>query len=102
MKSDAIKDYVDVHPDMTERDITAYAVELQRQYKLDLRTLRRLVRLNATFLKGGFVYDTDYDVQLNAAVDMLKNEDFQMLMKSTRTLKELEASRQPADDGTKS
>ena len=36
------------------------------------------------------MYDLDYDVQLNAAIDILENENFEKLVRSTRTLKELQ------------
>jgi carboxyl-terminal processing protease len=82
--------YVEKHSGMTEKDIAAYAQTLQKTYPLDLRTLRRIVRLEVNRNVGTSLYDLDYDVQLNAALDILKKEDFNKLMKSTKTLKELQ------------
>ena len=36
------------------------------------------------------LYDLDYDIQLNEAISILKNEKFSDLIKNTKTLKELQ------------
>jgi carboxyl-terminal processing protease len=90
VKSNDIAAYTDKHPSMTEKDIAAFAVELQRKYALDVSLLRRLIRLEVTRTTGTPLYDLDYDIQLNAALDVLKTSDFQQLVKSTKTLKELQ------------
>ena len=36
------------------------------------------------------LYDSDYDIQLNAAIEILKSSDFKNLVKSAKTLKELQ------------
>lgn len=89
IQADVINTYVDAHPNMTEADIAKYAESLAKMYPIDLKLLRRLIRLRANRLNGTSVYDLDYDVQLNAALDILKKEDFATLMRSTKTLKEM-------------
>ena len=90
IKADVITAYVDAHPDMSEKDIASYAAVLQKTYKLDLRTLRKVIRLETERLKTAPLYDLDYDIQMNAALSILRKEDFVSLMKSTKTLKELQ------------
>ena len=85
-----IEKYVENHPKMTESDIAKYAVELQKTYKLDLRLLRRLVRLEISKITKPIVYDLDYDVQLTEAIKIINEENFISLVKSTKTLKELQ------------
>ena len=34
------------------------------------------------------LYDLDYDIQLNAAIDVIKKGDFDKLMEETKTLKD--------------
>lgn len=97
IKDDAINSYVDAHPNMTEKDIAAFAQTLRKTYPLDERLLRRLVRLRATRTKTAAVYDLDYDIQLNAALDILRNEDFAALMKTTKTLKEMRELRESTE-----
>jgi carboxyl-terminal processing protease len=96
IKADTVTTYVAAHQNMSEKDIVAYAQELQKTYKLDLRTLRRIIRLEVYRPKGGIQYDLDYDVQLNAALAIVKKEDFQALMKMTKTLKDLQKDAQKA------
>lgn len=87
---EVIVKYVDAHPNMTEDDIAKYAATLQKQYNLDLKLLRRLVRLEVNKTKKPLVYDLDYDVQLNEAIKIIKEENFSSLVRSTLTLKELQ------------
>ena len=91
VESQVIEKYVETHPDMTEDDIASYALVLQKEYNLDLRLLRRLIRVETRRTKKAMVYDLDYDVQLNEAIKVIKEEDFSKLVRSTKTLKELQA-----------
>ena len=76
---------------MSEADIAAFAIELNKTYNLDLRLLRRLIRIRVWKTEPTHLYDLDYDIQLNAALDVLKNhDDFNNLVRSTKTLKELQ------------
>lgn len=91
IKDEVISKYVDEHPDMSETAISAYAKTLHQKYThLDERTLRRLVRNQVNRLKPAMLYDLDYDIQLNAAIEILQKENFQNLVRNTKTLKELQ------------
>jgi carboxyl-terminal processing protease len=98
-----IRAYTESHPDMTEAQISAYAGELKKKYNLDLRLLRRLVRLEATRTKPSALYDLDWDIQLAEALKILRTENFQSLMSATKTLKQLqeEAEKTVAKNGAK-
>lgn len=85
-----IEKYVESHPNMTDEDIAKYAVVLQKEYNLDLRLLRRLIRLETRKTKKSLVYDLDYDVQLNEAIKIINTENFDSLVRSTKTLKQLQ------------
>jgi len=100
MEDDAITKYVEAHPDMTEKDIAAAAEELNKIYPIDLRTLRRFIRVevNHKKLNVSEVYDLDYDIQLTKALEIIKTEDFSKLLKSTKTLKELELERNEKEE----
>ena len=89
LDSGKIEDYVEKHPNMTEDDIYAYAEVLRRSYKLDARTLRKLIRNQCDHAKPARLYDLDYDLQLKEALSILKSENFKSLMSSTKTLKDL-------------
>ena len=91
MKADVIAPYVENHPNMTEKDISSYAEELYKKYPFDKRVIRKLIRNEYDRTQPARLYDLDYDIQLNEALRILKEEDFSKLMKNTKTLKELEA-----------
>ena len=102
IESDEINKYVESHPQMSEADIAAFAIELNKTYNLDLRLLRRLIRIRVWKTEPTHLYDLDYDIQLNAALDVLKNEnDFYKLVKSTKTLKELQEEAKETDESLK-
>ena len=93
MDSDVIEKYVEAHPNMSEAAIASYAKELQKSYKLELRTLRKLVRNQVQRTQKSPLYDLDYDLQLNAALSILAEEDYNALMSQTKDLKQLETER---------
>jgi carboxyl-terminal processing protease len=98
-----IRAYAESHPDMTEAQISAYAGELKKKYDLDLRLLRRLVRLEATRTKPAALYDLDWDIQLAEALKILRTENFPSLMSAAKTIKQLqeEAEKSVAKNGSK-
>lgn len=85
-----IEKYVESHPNMTEQNISDYANVLKNEYPLDLRLLRRLIRVETQRTKKAPVYDLDYDVQLVEAINLIKSSDFKKLVSSTKSLKELQ------------
>ena len=91
MNSTVIADYVERNPDMSESDISSYASTLAKTYPLELRVLRKIIRNEVERTKPTRLYDLDYDLQLNEALRILKEEDFKSLIKHTKTLKELQA-----------
>lgn len=90
-KSDEIAKYVENHNSMTEKNIAEYAKTLSKKYPdIDSASLRKLVRNEVRKAEGTMLYDLDYDIQLNEAIHILQTEDFNTLMKNTKTLKELQ------------
>lgn len=101
LKEDDLAKYVAEHPNMTERDISAYAKTLHKKYAhIDERTFRKLLRNQVRRTEPAMLYDLDYDVQLNAALDILAKEDFAALVKNTKTLKELQEESAATDTAT--
>lgn len=90
-----IAKYAESHPNMGEKDIAAYAKELQKNYNLELRLLRRLIKLEVNRKKPADLYDLDYDLQLQAALETLKLPNFNALVQSAKTIKELQAEATP-------
>ncbi len=93
LKADEIGKYVEAHPKMSEKDISAYAKTLSKKYKaVDERSFRKLIRNQVNRTKVAPIYDLDYDIQLNEALSIIRknSDEFQKLLKSTKTLKELQ------------
>ena len=76
---------------MSEEDIAAYANVLHLAYPVENRVIRKIIRNEVDRTKPARLYDLDYDLQLNEAIKILKTEDMKALMKSTKTLKQLQA-----------
>ena len=52
--------------------------------------MRRLIRIEVERTREPSLYDLDYDDQLKEAIRIIESEDFEKLVKSTKTLKELQ------------
>lgn len=91
MTSSVITDYVEKNTNMTEIEITAYAQTLGETYDLEQRLLRRIIRLESTRMLPVELYDIDFDLQLIEALELFDNPDFDSLVKSAKTLSELQA-----------
>lgn len=90
IKSEAVKKYVEAHPNMTEKDIASFAQELAKTYPMEQRILRRIIRLEYDKTRDPRLYDLDFDIQLNAALEVVHSDNFSELIKNAKTLKELQ------------
>ncbi len=72
-----IQTFVEKHPKPTDADISSFIAELKSQgIDLDARTIRYLVKGEvARVTSTPIVYDLDYDVVLQDAVKMLRNDE---------------------------
>jgi carboxyl-terminal processing protease len=84
--SDANIDKQGIPPD---REIL-FPKELVKAYPADLRVMKKLVEQEYYRTHISPLYDLDYDIQLKSAVDILKKEDVFALLKTTKTVKELQ------------
>ncbi|MDR1326606.1 MAG: S41 family peptidase [Treponema sp.] len=85
-----IPDFIKENPQASGDDITALAKELNSEYKLDESLLRRLIRNEQNRTSVAPVYDLEYDVQLQEAVNILRSGNYNTLMQTTKTLKSLQ------------
>ena len=90
LNSNRITEYFKNHPDPRNADIDGFARELNRIYNLDISLLRRLIRNEQNRKTIAPVYDLEYDVQLYEAVKILREENYRVLMQTTKTLKALQ------------
>jgi len=104
MEKNLISAYVEKNggAEMSEKKIAEYAKTLKKTYtEIDEASLRKLVRNEVYKTKGSMLYDLDYDIQLDEAIKILEEEDFDALVKSAKTLKELQDDAQLEDSSKK-
>ncbi len=89
INSEVIVKEVEKNPSMTEQDIANFALELSKTYPFDLRLIRRLIRVQVQKNQTA-LYDFDYDIQLNKAIEIVQDKEFSTMVKNTKTLKQLQ------------
>ena len=90
IKSEVIEKAAETKPNMTEADIALAATKIAKDYPLDERLIRRLIRIQVQKTQPSVLYDLDYDLQLNAAIKAVQNKDFAEMLKNTKTLRQLQ------------
>ncbi|HOT62865.1 MAG TPA: peptidase S41, partial [Treponemataceae bacterium] len=97
LKTTKLADFVAGKKDLTSPEAERFARELAKTYRVDVRVLKRLVMQEYYRTHISPLYDLEYDVQLKAAVDVIKKEDMGALLRGTKTVKELQDAAQTAD-----
>jgi carboxyl-terminal processing protease len=85
-----IPSFVSENPRATAAQVENFARTLERDYKLDLTLLKRLIRNEQNRTVIAPVYDLEYDVQLQEAVNILNSGNYRSLMQTTKTLRALQ------------
>jgi carboxyl-terminal processing protease len=95
IKENRIPEFVQANPGASQAKLDVFVQELNSRYGLDIGLLRRLVRNEQNRTVIAPVYDLEYDVQLQEAVNILRDGSYPALMRTTKTLKILQ---EEADD----
>jgi carboxyl-terminal processing protease len=82
--------FVEANPQAAPGALDVFVRQLNQEYQLDASLLRRLVRNEQNRTTIAPVYDLEYDVQLQEAVKVLRDENYGRLMQSAKTLKDLQ------------
>lgn len=90
LKTTKLADYVATKPNLTGAEAEAFARTLIKAYPVDLRVMKRLVMQEYYRTHISPLYDLEYDIQLKAAVDILTKEDIPALLRTTKTVRELQ------------
>jgi carboxyl-terminal processing protease len=90
IRARAIPLFVEAHPNATREETDAFSKNIQAEYTLQAMLVDRLIRdeQNRTVISP--IYDLEYDVQLQEAVKVLREENFPRLIQSTKTLRVLQ------------
>jgi carboxyl-terminal processing protease len=82
--------FVEDNPEAASDQVDRFARELNEEYHIELSLLRRLIRDEQNRTAIAPVYDLEYDVQLQAAVNILRGGTYNALMGTTKTLRILQ------------
>jgi len=100
INANKIPQFAEKNPKATAAQVETFARTLSTEYKLDVSLLKRLIRNELNRTSFAPVYDLEYDIQLQEAVNIFKNGLYKNLMQNAKTLKalreELEAEDLPA------
>ena len=94
-----IPDFVKNNPNADRARVDNFVRQLGNDYRLDPVLLRRLVRNEQNRARVAPVFDLDYDVQLQEAVNILSGGSFENLLRSSKTIQELQDQMQNATEG---
>jgi carboxyl-terminal processing protease len=87
VNANRIPQFVEKNPQATPAQIETFAASLEREYNLNLALLKRLIRNEFNRTTFAPVYDLEYDVQLQEAINIFRSGTWQNLMRNARTLR---------------
>ena len=90
IKADVINKAAESKTNMTEADIASAASEIAKTYPFEERLLRRFIRIQVQKNQPSVLYDLDFDLQLNEAIKIVQSKDFSKMVKSTKTLRQIQ------------
>jgi carboxyl-terminal processing protease len=90
INDNTIPEFVAANPNASATAVDTLAKKLSAEYHLDASLLKRLIRNEQNRTAIAPVYDLEYDVQLQEAVKILREENYSRLMQTTKTLKALQ------------
>jgi len=85
-----IPSFAEQNPNATAAHIDVFARRLEQEYGLDPALLRRLIRTEFNRTTIAPVYDLEYDIQLQEALNIFRGGNFQKLMQNARSLRALQ------------
>jgi len=90
INANKIPEFAAKNPQASAAQIDAFALTLEKEFHLDLSLLKRLIRNELHRTEIAPVYDLEYDIQLQEALNILRSGEYQNLIRSTKTLKTLQ------------
>lgn len=90
INANRIPEFVRQNPEATPAQIDAFAQRLNTEYHLNLPLLRRLIRNELNRTTFAPIFDLEYDIQLQEAINILRSGAYNTLMQNARTLRALQ------------
>jgi len=90
INANRIPEFAAQNPQAGAAQVEAFASSLEREYHLNLSLLKRMIRneLNRTSIAP--VYDLEYDIQLQEAINIFQNGSYPGLLRNAKTLRDLQ------------
>ncbi|MDR0301764.1 MAG: peptidase S41, partial [Treponema sp.] len=90
INANRIPEFAELYPQANTAQVEAFAKTLEVEFHLDLLLLKRLIRNELNRTSFAPVYDLEYDVQLQEAIDIFRKGTYPALMQNYKTLKALQ------------
>ena len=90
INANKIPEYAAQNQQASAAQIEAFAASLEKEYHINVSLLKRMIRNELHRTSIAPVYDMEYDIQLQEAVNIIRNGSYPSLMKTTKTLKALQ------------
>jgi carboxyl-terminal processing protease len=90
INANKIPEFAAQNPQANTAQVEAFAAALEKEYQLDALLLKRLIRNELRRTEIAPVYDLEYDVQLQEALNILQSGNYQNLLRNARTIKALQ------------
>jgi len=87
-----IAQYLESNPQPTLAERKAFAAELAQKYKIQEIFIEKIIRDEAERSMPARIYDLEYDIQLQKALDLIESADFEQMLESIKTLAQVRAS----------
>ncbi|MDR2942963.1 MAG: S41 family peptidase [Treponema sp.] len=90
INANKIPEFAGAYPKADAGQVEAFAKTLEKEYHIDLSLLKRMIRNELNRTSFAPVYDLEYDIQLQSALDIIRGGTYPQLMKNYKTLKTLQ------------
>jgi carboxyl-terminal processing protease len=90
INANKIPEFAGLYPKADAAQVEAFAKALEKEFHLDLPLLKRLIKNELNRTSFAPVYDLEYDIQLQEALNVIRSGAYQQLMKDNKTLKALQ------------
>ncbi|MCL2442775.1 MAG: S41 family peptidase [Treponema sp.] len=90
INANRIPRFVEQNPQASAGMIDGFAQILEREYRLDLSLIKRMIRNEYNRTTFAPVYDLEYDVQLQEAIRIFRSGNYNNLLQNAKTLKTLQ------------
>ena len=90
INANRIPEFAAENPQATPAQVEAFAQRLEREYSLNMPLLKRLIRNELNRTSYAPVYDLEYDIQLQEALNIIQGGTYNNLMQNVKTLKAIQ------------